>query len=209
VSTLRALKTAFGEGTGVKGLLKPATEADFARRYQLRAALVYGTILNALNNMTAGRDIWDNKDPTRIEFRDGTSMQLAKHSMEPIHWIKDPAKTLANKIGFVPRAAVVGLTGLEYVSPGAPQLLDTSAAGRAKAIAKQALPFQVQSIMGAPEGEGAKRALAGTLGVPIYGTTPEQTAAKRVERRKAKMEQQIKRLKEDQERAKKTKPEEK
>lgn len=206
-STLRALSTAFGKGTGVKGLFKPRTEADLARMYQLRAALVYGTILNGINNMTAGRDIWDNKDPTRVEFRDGTSMQLAKHSMEPVHWVKDPAKTLMNKLGFLPQIAAPLLLGKEYLQPGAPDLIDQSFTGRLKAAGMKALPFQVQSVASAPEGEGMKRAIAGTLGAPVYGGTPEQKAKQRVERKKAQMQQRIERIKEDTERAKKTRPE--
>jgi hypothetical protein len=207
VSTLRALSTAFGKGTGLKGLVKPRTEADLARMYQLRAALVYGTILNGINNATAGRNIWDNKDPTRIEFRDGTSMQLGKHSMEPIHWIKDPAKTLTNKLGFIPQISAPLLMGKEYLSPGAPDLIDQSTTGRLAAAGKKALPFQFQSVASAPEGEGAKRAISGMLGVPIYGGTAEQKAQQRVERKKAQMQQRIKYIQEEAERAKKTKPE--
>jgi hypothetical protein len=207
ISTLRALKTAFGEGTGLKGLVKPRTEADLARLYQLRAALVYGTILNGLNNITAGRNIWDNKDPTRLEFRDGTSMQLAKHSMEPVHWINDPIKTLTNKLGFIPQITAPLIFGKEYLQPGAPDLLDQSLTGKLAAAGKKALPFQIQSIASAPEGEGVKRAIAGTLGFPIYGGTPEQKAKQRVERKKAEMEKRIKFIKEEAERAKKTRPE--
>ena len=207
ISTLRALKTAFGEGTGLKGLVKPRTEADLARLYQLRAALVYGTILNGLNNITAGRNIWDNKDPTRLEFRDGTSMQLAKHSMEPVHWIKEPIKTLTNKLGFIPQITAPLIFGKEYLQPGAPDLLDQSLTGKLAAAGKKALPFQIQSIASAPEGEGVKRAIAGTLGFPVYGGTPEQKAKQRVERKKAEMEKRIKFIKEEAERAKKTRPE--
>jgi hypothetical protein len=217
VSTLRALTTAIGiglkdgkltfKGTGLKGLVKPRTETDLARMYQLRSALMWGTAINALNIATSGRDIWDNKDPTRIEFRDGTSMQLAKHSMEPIHWLKDPAKTLMNKLGFLPQITAPLLFGKEYLQPGAPDLLDPSMSGRLKAAGMKALPFQVQAISSAPEGEGGKRALAGTLGAPIYGGTPEQKAKQRLERKKAEMEKRIKYIKEEQERAKKTRPE--
>ena len=217
VSTLRALTTAIGigykdgkltfKGTGLKGLVKPRTETDLARLYQLRAALMWGTAINALNMATSGRDIWDNKDPTRIEFRDGTSMQLAKHSMEPIHWLKDPAKTLTNKLGFLPQITAPLIFGKEYLQPGAPDLLDPSLSGRLKAAGQKALPFQIQSVASAPEGEGAKRAIAGTLGFPVYGGTPEQKAKQRVERKKAEMEKRIQRIKEETERAKKTRPE--
>jgi hypothetical protein len=56
------------------------------------------------------------------------------------------------------------------------------ATGRLKAIAQSALPFQAQAAIGAPEGEGVKRALLGTAGFPIYGSTPEQRKQKKKER---------------------------
>ena len=170
VSTLRAFTTMFNKGSGLKGLWNPKLEADFARQYQLRNAAIYATVLNIVNNATSGHDIWENKDPTRIEFRDGTSMQLAKHSMEAIHWVKDPIKTLTNKLGFIPRAAIVTTTG---TVPGLGPLKDKTIAGKAKAIGQMAIPFQAQSAITAPTGEGAKRALLGTLGLPVYGKKKE------------------------------------
>ena len=169
---------------GVKGMMNPTTKADYARLYQFKTAMTYLTVLNGINMMTANRPIWDNKDPTRLEWKDGTSMQAMKHAMEPYHWMMDPTKTLSNKLGFVPKAAVIALTGNEYASPDAPKLMDRSAMGRAKQIAKGALPFQIQAAEGAPPGEGGKRALLGTLGFPLYGATPEQRKAARAEREK-------------------------
>ena len=169
---------------GAKGMISPTTRQDYARLYQFKTAITYFTLLNAINMMTAGRPIWENKDKSRIEWPDGTSMQAMKHAMEPYHWIADPASTLSNKLGFVPKAAVIGLTGLEYVSPHAQKLTDPSAIGRAKAIAEMALPFQVQAAKAAPEGEGTKRALLGTAGFPVYGKTKEQAKEARAKREK-------------------------
>jgi hypothetical protein len=138
--------------------------------------------------MTANRPIWDNKDPTRIEFPDGTSLQAMKHAMEPYHWIADPDKTLSNKLGFIPKAAIVGIAGTEYASPVAPKMVDPSGPERLKAIAGMAAPFQLQAGTGAPEGEGAKRAILGTLGFPMYGSTPEQKKQARAERTKKQKE---------------------
>ena len=167
---------------GVKGMMTPTTKADYARLYQFKTALTYLTLVNAINMMTANRPVWDNKDPTRIEWPDGTSMQAMKHAMEPYHWIMDPDKTLANKLGFIPKAAVVGIGGLEYASPQAQKLVDPSAVGRLKAVGQMAVPFQFQAASSAPEGEGAKRATLGTLGFPIYGATAEQRKQQRAER---------------------------
>jgi hypothetical protein len=134
--------------------------------------------------MTANRPIWQNQDPTRIEWPDGTSMQAMKHAMEPYHWISDTDKTLTNKLGFIPKAAMIAGTGLEYASPYAPKMVDPSAVNRAKAIGAMAMPFQATAGLSAPEGEGGKRALLGTLGLPVYGSTPDQKKAKNKERAK-------------------------
>lgn len=193
ISTLRAFSSALPKGLnptkwqpveGIKGMMTPTTKADYARLYQFKTALTYLTMLNAINMVTADRPIWENKDPTRIEFPDGTSMQAMKHAMEPAHWIMDPTKTLANKLGFIPKAAIVSIAGTEYASPQAQKLVDPSAAGRLKAVASMAVPFQVAAARDAPPGEGAKRALLGTMGFPVYGGTPEQKKAARAEREK-------------------------
>ena len=191
VSTVRAFSSALPKNLnptkwqpveGIKGLVTPTTKADYARLYQFKTALVYFTLINALNNMIAGRNIWDNKDPTRIEWPDGTSMQAMKHAMEPYHWIADPDKTLSNKLGFIPKALVIGFGGVEYASPTAPKLVDLSLAGRAKAVLGTTLPFQAQAGVSAPEGEGVQRALLGTMGFPVYGKTAEQNKQARAER---------------------------
>ena len=175
---------------GIKGMMVPTTKQDYARLYQFKTALTYLTLINGFNMITADRPIWENKDPTRVEYPDGTSMQAMKHAMEPYHWLADPLKTLSNKLGFVPKATIMMIGGTEYASPTAPKLepaiitgndtVDASIA-RAQAIGSQALPFQAQAALDAPEGEGAKRALLGTLGFPVYGGTPEQKKAARKE----------------------------
>ena len=143
--------------------------------------------------IVANRPIWENKDKSRIEFPDGTSMQAMKHAMEPYHWITDPDKTLSNKLGFIPKAAIIGVAGTEYASPQAPKIVPPnvtgissvdSALGRAKAIGSMALPFQVQAAATAPPGEGVKRAVLGTMGLPVYGGTAEQKKTARAEREK-------------------------
>ena len=191
ISTIKAFTAALPSGlnpskwhpvAGAKNLRNPTTQADYARLYQLKTALTYLTLLNGFNIATANRPIWENKDPTRIEYPDGTSMQAMKHAMEPYHWISAPTQTLTNKLGFLPKAAIIGITGLEYPSPYAPKMADPSAINRLAAIGSQALPFQISAAKGAPEGEGIKRAVYGTLGFPLYGTTPEERRRANAER---------------------------
>ena len=179
VSTLRAFTTALPKELskpknwklreGIEGLYNPTTQGDFARRYVLTTAITYLTIANGINMALVGRPIWENKDPTRIDLPDGTSMQPAKHSMETAEWLLHPFKTLGNKLGFIPKAAIIATTGVAYPSPDAPKLKDSSAVGRAKAIALTALPFQVGAAISAPKGEGTRRAVMSTIGMPIYG----------------------------------------
>ena len=204
LSTLRAFTSALPKELnptkwqpveGIKGMVTPTTKADYARLYQFKTALTYFTLLNAINMMTANRPIWENKDPTRIEWPDGTSMQAMKHAMEPYHWIMDPDKTFANKLGFIPKAIIVGVGGVEYASPAAQKLVDQSAVGRLEAVGAMVAPFQFQAAGSAPEGEGFERAALGTLGFPIYGSTPEQKKQKRAEREKA-LKQQAKEYRE-------------
>ena len=191
ISTLRAFSSALPKGLnpakwhpveGVKGMMAPTTKADYARLYQFKTALTYLTLLNAINMMTANRPIWDNKDPTRVEWPDGTSMQAMKHAMEPMHWLADPDKTLSNKLGFIPKAVIVGVGGLEYASPRAQKLADPSAINRLKAIGGMITPFQIQAATDSPPGEGLKRAALGTMGLPVYGSTAAEKKAKRAER---------------------------
>ena len=190
---------------GIKGMMVPTTKQDYARLYQFKTALTYLTLINGINMITADRPVWENKDPTRIEYPDGTSMQAMKHAMEPYHWLADPLKTMSNKLGFIPKAAIITIGGVEYASPTAPKLEPAIVTGndtvdaayaRAKAIGSQALPFQAQAALDAPEGEGAKRALLGTMGLPVYGGTPEQRKAARKERQDLRKEK-AKRYRED------------
>jgi len=180
ISTFRAFSTALPKSLsdpsrwdfkgGVKGLIKPKTQGDLARRYQARLAVTYLTAMNLANWATSGRNIWENQDPTRLEFKDGTSVQLAKHAMEPWHMFEDSDKAIANKLGFFPKAFTIGLTGTEYASPYAPKLKDNTVTGRLKAALSGALPFQVQGAMGGKTlTEGLIKGAAGMVGFPVYG----------------------------------------
>jgi hypothetical protein len=143
---------------GVKGIMKPMNKADLARRYIVNTGLLYLTLLNGINMYTAGQYIWENEDPTRILHEDGTTQQLAKHSMESVHWMMDPGKTFKGKLGFAPKAA------LAFMDDQGGNYLE-----RTGTAAKLALPFSVGSGLNAPEGEGMKRVLLSSAGFPIYG----------------------------------------
>jgi hypothetical protein len=143
---------------GVKGIMKPMNKGDLARRYIINTGLLYLTLLNGINMYTAGQYIWENEDPTRILHEDGTTQQLAKHSMESVHWMMDFGSTLQGKLGFVPKA------GMEIMDKRNTTYLD-----KAIAVGKLGLPFSVGSALQAPEGEATKRILYSSAGFPIYG----------------------------------------
>jgi hypothetical protein len=203
VSTLRAFTTALPKELakpqnwelrkGVAGVVNPKTQGDLARRYVIATAIAYLTILDGINLAVSDHHLWENRDPTRIDLGDGTSMQAAKHSMEAAHWLMHPDKTLGNKLGFWPKALFVSTTGVAYPSPDAPKLKDTSLLGRAEAVGLLGMPFAVSSTVQAPEGEGLKRAALSTLGMPIYGVDKkklkESQAKGRLEAKKKKIEE--------------------
>jgi hypothetical protein len=203
VSTLRAFTTALPKELakpqnwelrkGVAGVVNPKTQGDLARRYVIATGLAWLTIINGINLAVSDHPIWENKDPTRIDLGDGTSMQAAKHSMEAAHWMMHPDKTLGNKLGFWPKALFVSTTATAYPSPDAPKLKDTSVLGRAKAVGLLGMPFAVSSAAQAPEGEGTKRAVLSTLGMPVYGVSTEKLkksqAKGRIEAKKKKIEE--------------------
>lgn len=187
VSTLRAFTTALPKEMmkpqfkeGIKGIWNPQKQGDFARRYVFNTAIAYLTLLNGTNMMMSDHPIWENKDPTRIDLGDGTTMQAAKHSMEAAEWATDPEKTLGNKLGFWPKAATVTFAGVEYPSPNAPKIRDNTPTGRALKVLGLGLPFQASSAIQAPEGEAVKRATMSSLGLPIYGKTKEEIARARL-----------------------------
>lgn len=159
VSTVANFGQAFGKGS-VKGMVAPKTTGDLARRYQFRVALTYLTLINGLNLALSGHPLWDNKDPTRIELGDGSTMQPMKHASEPYHWITEPIKELKNKLGFIPRSAII-LLGDDYRKPMAKKW---------KEVLSQLIPFQLESGLSAPTSQGMRHFISGELGFPIYGS---------------------------------------
>lgn len=176
---------------GVKGYMKPMNEADLSRRYMINTGLMYLTILDAINLGTSGQHIWQNEDPTRIQHADGTTQQLAKHSMEFFHWLMDPAKTLKAKLGFFPKA------GLAFLDDQGGGYLE-----RAGTVAKLAAPFSVGSALQAPEGEAAWRAFMSAAGFPIYGKPysylrdPQDVLKEKIENREVRTTNQLENIEE-------------
>lgn len=176
VSTLRAFTTGLPKELlkpqnwelrkGFKGLSDPTSQADLARRYALFTLIGWATIYNGMNYALSGKYMWENKDPTRLDLNDGTTMQAAKHSMEAAHWVMHPWKTLSNKLGYFPK------TILEISKDTTKGPIDVT-----QKIAEPFLPFQVSASVKAPKGEKLKRAVASFVGTPIYGQTNKQNTS--------------------------------
>ena len=180
VSTLRAGFKAFGESDRtLRGLWKPENATDLYRRYALRSTLYWITLLNGINYMTSGHSIFENKDPTRLEFEDGTSMQAGKHTFEAVHAATDPVRFAYNKLGFAPKMLVDRMSGKSGYGDTAPKF--ETFAGHA---AQAALPFTVNTAMqpGLTPRQRVTRPTASAIGFPIYGTSPEQKATIKIER---------------------------
>lgn len=181
LSTLRAGFKAFGEGTGISGWIKPQNEVDLYRRYAARSSLYWATVLNGMNMMTSGHPIWENKDPTRLEMDDGTSMQVGKHTFEMYHAIDNPVKFAYNKMGFSARMAADLFKETSGYGPGA-QPYGTFVEN----AARSALPFSASPFMdpALDSKEATERAVLSFLGVPKYGYTASERALAREERKK-------------------------
>ena len=168
---------------GAQGLINPTTSGDLARRYVLTTGVLYLTLINGINMAITGRPVWTNKDPTRIDLGDGTTMQLAKHSMEGPHWLLHPIKTGVNKLGYIPKTLVT------LASPYVNTPMDAL-----KVIAEPFVPFQISAAVKAPSGERLKRGLFSFLGLPIYGQTNKENTdpAILMERREKRAESRAK-----------------
>lgn len=167
------------EGSGVSGLLRPKELADLHRQYIMRSALIYTGIVDGINVGMSGHHLWENKDPTRLDRGDGTTQQVSKHFMEPIHWLLTPRQQAVNKLSFIVKEPAAQIGDVEYLSAhGAPRMgstpkgEDISIPTRAAHVAKQFLPISAQGF----ESSNPTKAVASLLGAPIYGKTLEERA---------------------------------
>lgn len=174
-STVRAVSKALPGGA------KNPANAQLAKMYVLRTAVLYGTAITAFNYILSGHFPWENKDPTRIELPDKTSLQVVKHSMEFVEWVREPFKTFSNKMGFIPRTFEALRTGQQY--PKGPPI-----GSKVGYVAQQVAPFTARSFQGYSEPErSAAKALLGMFGISVYGMTTEEKQAAREQRRKERL----------------------
>ncbi len=177
MSSMRAGFKSFGESdAGFRGLIKPNNAVDLYRRYALRSAAIWLTILNGTQYALTGTPVWENKDPTRLQFPDDTSIQAAKHSMEVPHAVTDPVGFALNKLGYFPSLAAD--TAQYYAGGGHMKQSQDSPVVYA---AKKAAPFTASPLLdhNLSAGERVGRSMSGAMGMPLYGYNQEQRLAAR------------------------------
>jgi hypothetical protein len=183
-STTRGLVKAFGEGTGVKGLMNPQTLADLHRQYQLRSAMYYVVLADGIQYSRTGKHIWENKDWTKVELGDGRYMRLAKHFTDPYELAKEPGKIMG-KLG-APAQVIMGEA----------KSVDKGEGLTVKPLMEQYTPFSMGK-------SGAS--VSSALGIPIYGKTRverEREKELRAEKRSSAAEERRReKLREEKERA--------
>ena len=152
-----------------KGMVQPITRGDLARQYIARSALYYLVVGDAINYSMSGHHLWQNKDPTFIDWGDGRRMQFSKHIMEVPHWFDHPTKQAIGKMGYVPKEAANQLFGTEYLAPQAgkqgqvfagPKMKDKSPLGRVEHAAGGFTPIPFQ-------GEASDATVWGFAGMPL------------------------------------------
>ena len=163
LSTFRAMYKALPGGADV-----PLTKS-LHRKYVLRSALMYFTLMNGINMMASGHPLWDNKkDPFQIEYRDGTTQQMAKHAMEGMEWLRNPTGTARDKLGPVLGESLNQLLGTEYL--GGPKMKS-----RVGHVIQTLSPISISTATEADTpGEIVKRTLESTVGIATHGKTENQ-----------------------------------
>jgi len=172
VATARSFYKAF------PGMSEPQVAA-LHRQYLLRQAMIYLTLYNGVNVALSGHNIWQNEDPTMIDAGDGRRIQMAKHTMEPIHWLTSPSQQAWNKLGYPVKEPLLQAFGKDYITLKKPGDVGGPPIGnRIAHLFKGASPIPLTTL--ANQGPGT--ALSGMFGVPMYGRTEDQAAADAIER---------------------------
>ena len=169
LSSFRALYKALPGGAD-----KPVNK-HMHQMYALRTAVMWGVVLNGYNMaVNDGKFIWENKDPFRIQYKDGDSQQVDKHAFEFSEWLRNPRQTALNKMGYVPKEVANQLMRTEYLAPsggkGKAMVFGPAMRGSPLQHALSGVtPMAAQSLRNAPDVvTGAKRAAQEMLGAKIY-----------------------------------------
>jgi hypothetical protein len=132
------------------------------RKYMLKAAMYYLIVANGINMWQTGHSLFQNRDPTRIELKDGRTMQFSKHFMEPMQWLRDPETTAENKGAFPVRLAldIHDRNQAEKMHRKAPP------GSFEQDVLQTLLPFSIKNMV---ENGFTAEDMLSTVGMPVYG----------------------------------------
>ena len=162
-----------------------AMSRSLYQAYTIRAAMIVGTGGAALQQMFAGTNIWDNKDPTRVDLGNGYSISLSKQLFEPLHWATHPFQYGISKQSSILRTTEEALFNKKWLSSPYPWPIskaDRLTLQRAYDMgghwAVSFAPFAWRSIIEEIAEEGGishkdaiayiLRTVGGSVGYPIY-----------------------------------------
>lgn len=173
LSTFRAMWKALPGGDG------SAVTQKLAQEYLMRSAVFNLVFVNGLNYAFTGHFIWspEQKDPTKMELGDGTSIQMGKHTNEVLEFLRHPGQSVLSKANPLVKLPVEILMNKQWLTAGyAPPIdnipLHVAQAGAPLGIKSALVPWRT------PE-ETLKRTIANISGFPISGETKEEEKARK------------------------------
>lgn len=159
-------------GSGPKGLFTPKTGIDLRRQYQIWTLIFQVLVAGMFQYALTGHGLDKNKNPTRIEFGDGTFTEWNPHGMGPYQFMLHPKQTILNKLNAPIKEPLMFLEDKDYLN----------AEGTAPPYSD---PLSHLGAMFFPIGlsmdQGIGRSAASRF-IGIYGYTKEQREEKNKER---------------------------
>jgi len=143
---------------------KSGMQRKLYQSYQLRGMLMFLVMGNILNNQLSGHNIWENQDPSTIEFGDGTRMVLSKQFMEPYKWLTKPEQEALNKTSTLLSTGLQVMTGKKWLT--GPGQYSPPIESNLTHILSKAAPIWAQQGMAQGSLAAGAKSLAG---FPTYG----------------------------------------
>lgn len=103
-------------GSGPKGLFTPKTGIDLRRQYQIWTLIFQVLVAGMFQYAISGHGLDKNKNPTRIEFGDGTFTEWNPHGMGPYQMMLHPKQTILNKLNAPVKEPLMFLEDKDYLN---------------------------------------------------------------------------------------------
>jgi hypothetical protein len=141
---------------------KNPIQRELYQQYQYTGLLMFLLGADAINLMSSGHHIWENKDLSTIDLGDGRRLSLSKQYYEPAKWIWHPEQSAMNKLSTVIRTGIELGKGEKYIRHGSAAPPIESRIGH---IASKTMPIWAANMRDYGLGQG----LASMAGFPMYG----------------------------------------